>query len=177
MRRPNIERAISLAVFYPWKPSAQGRISPTPTLQYSRCSWQCIMKIGRETCYPLPWRAFKSWINFFLPSLPESLPIFQTFLAPVWAHTHTHRCGKVAPSSEPFASRFLSTFLFSLSLDEEERNMAGIFFINGDFLLFRSWFNFSLFYLKWRVISPGLKGEVERGNPLDENGQLTSLNL
>lgn len=90
MRRPNIERAISLAVFHPWKPSAQGRISPTPTLQYSRCSWQCIMKIGRETCYPLPWRAFKSWINFFLPSLPESLPIFQTFLAPVWAHTHTH---------------------------------------------------------------------------------------
>lgn len=90
MRRPNIERAISLAVFHPWKPSAQGRISPTPTLQYSRCSWQCIMKIGRETCYPLPWRAFKFWINFFLPSLPESLPIFQTFLAPVWAHTHTH---------------------------------------------------------------------------------------
>lgn len=63
MRRPNIERAISLASRENLAPKVEYPLPPT--LQYSRCSWQCIMKIGRETCYP--WRAFKSWINFFLP--------------------------------------------------------------------------------------------------------------
>lgn len=187
-------------MFHPWKPSAQSRISPTPTLQlqYSRCSWQCIMKIGRETCYPLPWRAFKSWINFFLPPPLNHCRFFirSSHLcacvcvcrAHAQVHTDVERWRKDRRRVFRFTIFRQLSFSFPFSRRERERegNIAGIFFIDGDLLLllFSSsgvdliffFFFFSALPETTRDFS-WFKRSVERGNLLDENGQLTSLNL
>lgn len=173
-------------MFHPWKPSAQGRISPTPTLQlqYSRCSWQCIMKIGRETCYPLPWRAFKSWINFFLPPPLNHCRFFIrsshlcAYMCVCVSRTRAgaHRCGKMAQRSSASLSLYdfsstLFLFPFLSTRTRERRKYRGDLFYRRrspapSFLLFGSWFNFFFFFsfqpsLKRRVISPGLKGRLK----------------